>query len=78
MNRAMMKIADVFGGPGAERADEEQHGRDHHHAAAADPVGQPAGGERAERAAEQDRADIETDAQLAETEGPSPDRPACR
>jgi hypothetical protein len=46
------------GGPGAERTNEEQHCRNQHHAAASDPVGQPPGGERAERAAEQDRADV--------------------
>ena len=54
--------------PAQQRADQEQHRGDHHHAAPADQVGQPPGGEGADRAADQDRADVEADAQPAEVE----------
>jgi len=55
--------------PGAESADDEQHGRDDHHGAAAPDVGQAAGGEGADGAADQDGADVQTGAQFAEVEG---------
>ena len=77
-NRAMTKMHVQIGQALDQRADQEQHGGEHHDVPAADHVGEAPGEEGADDAADQQRTDGEAEPGVAETESRRSGPPGCR